>query len=217
MMLLSERLEYSRAERVSDAAIHYSGLALVLVAVPVLITSAAFLRGDFTTMFAISVYGLALIAMIGCSALYNLAPYPGWDGLFQRMDHSAIYLKIAGTYTPFTMISGNGFWLLSLVWLAAGIGVLVKIASPLRFRRLALGLYLAMGWAGLAAGSTFLATLSTPVVVLIALGGSLYTVGVVFYVLDRLPFHYTIWHVCVLVASGVFFGAVYVHLIQHAA
>ena len=217
MVLLNERLDYSRAERVSDAVIHYSGLALALVAVPVLITSAAFLRGDFTAMFAVSVYGAALIAMIGCSALYNLAPYPGWDGLFQRMDHSAIYLKIAGTYTPFTMIPGNSVWLLALVWLAAGIGVMIKVASPLRFRRLALGLYLALGWAGLAAGGTFLATLSAPVIALIALGGCLYTIGVVFYVLDRLPFHYTIWHVFVLVASAVFFSAVYMHLIQHAA
>ncbi len=216
MPLLTIRRDYSRAEWISDAVIHIAGLAIVLIAVPVLIIAAALLRGDITALFAVTVYGLALIAMILCSALYNLIASPGWSGLLRRLDHSAIYVKIAGTYTPFTLLSGQGFWLLAGVWGAALAGVGIKLVSPERFRRLALALYLGMGWAGLLAGGAFFATLSVPVIILIAIGGALYTLGVVFYLLERLPYHYTIWHVLVLTASLSFYAAVTVHLVQTA-
>lgn len=216
MQLLNERTSYSRAERLTDAVIHASGLTLVLIAVPVLITAAAFLRGDFTAMFGVTVYGLALIAMILCSALYNMIPAPGWEELLKRLDHSAIYVKIAGTYTPFTLLSGQGLWLLAGLWAAALTGVGIKLFSPHRFRTLTLALYLGMGWAGFAAGGTFLGALSAPVLILIVTGGLLYTAGVAFYLFERLPFHYTIWHVFVLTASLVFYAAVTLHLVQSA-
>lgn len=217
MALLETRSDYTRAERLSDAVIHVSGLTIVLIAVPVLITVAAFVRGDFTALLAVSVYGLALIAMILCSALYNMLPHPDWEGVLKRLDHSAIYVKIAGTYTPFTLLSGQGFWLLAGLWVAALTGVGIKLVAPNRFRTLTLALYLGMGWAGLLAGGTFLGTLSGPVVTLIITGGVLYTAGVVFYLFERLPFHYTIWHVFVLAASLVFYAAVTVHVIDRAA
>ncbi|SPH24340.1 hypothetical protein DEA8626_03391 [Defluviimonas aquaemixtae] len=216
MPLLDQRSDYSRAERVSDAVIHASGLAVVLIAVPILIAVTAVLRGDFTAMFAISVYGTALFAMILFSALYNLIPHPGWAGLLKRLDHSAIYVKIAGTYTPFTLLSGQGGWLLAGVWGAALAGVGIKIVAPDRFRMASLALYLGIGWAGVMAGGAFFATLSTPVIALIAVGGLLYTAGVAFYLFERLPFHYTIWHVCVLAASLVFYAAVTVQVVQSA-
>ncbi len=216
MPLLRERTEYSRAERLSDAVIHASGLALVLIAVPVLITTAALLRGDFTAMLAVTVYGLALIAMILCSALYNMVPHPGWGDVLKRLDHSAIYVKIAGTYTPFTLLSGHGLWLLVGLWTAALTGVGIKLVAPDRFRAATLALYLGMGWAGLIAGGAFLDTLSMPVLILILTGGLLYTGGVAFYLFERLPFHYTIWHVFVLTASLVFYAAVTLHLVQSA-
>lgn len=217
MALLDTRSDYSRAERLSDAILHVSGLAIVLIAVPVLITAAAFLRGDFSAIFGVTVYGLALIAMILCSALYNMVPHPGWAGMLKRLDHSAIYVKIAGTYTPFTLLSGHGVWLLAGLWGAALAGVGLKFAAPDRFRRAGLALYLGMGWVGLFAGGTFFATLSAPVIALIVAGGCLYTAGVAFYLFDRLPFHYTIWHGFVLTASLVFYAAVTLHLVQSAA
>jgi hemolysin III len=216
MRLLETRQDYTHAERLSDAVIHVSGLVLVLVAVPVLITVTAFLRGDTSALLGTTIYGLALIAMILCSALYNMIASPDWRWLLKRLDHSAIYVKIAGTYTPFTLLSGHGFWLLATLWGAALTGVGIKLVSPDRFRRLALGLYLAMGWAGLLAGGTFFATLSAPVIALIVAGGVLYTAGVVFYLAERLPYHYTIWHVFVLTASLVFYAAVTLHVVQTA-
>lgn len=216
MRLLEKRQDYTRSERISDAVIHVSGLAIVLIAVPVLVTITAFLRGDATALLAISVYGLALIAMIACSALYNMIASPGCGHVLKRLDHSAIYVKIAGTYTPFTLLSGQGLWLLALLWGAALTGVGIKLFSPDRFRPLAIALYLGMGWAGLLAGGTFLATLSTPVIALIVTGGLLYSVGVIFYLSERLPYHYTIWHVFVLAASLVFYAAVTLQVVETA-
>lgn len=214
MVLLADRSGYSRAEHVSDAVVHVLGLVLVLIAVPVLITVTAFLRADFTSVFAISVYGAALVAMILFSALYNMAAHPGWVWLLKRLDHAAIYVKIAGTYTPFTMMGGQGGWLLAGIWGAALTGMGLKLVSPHRFRRTGLALYLGLGWAGALAGGTFLAALSGPVVALIVAGGLLYTAGVPFYIFDRLPHHNTIWHVFVLVASIVFYAAVTLHVIE---
>jgi hemolysin III len=199
---------YTRAEYVSDAVVHVAGLAFAVFAVPALIVTAALARGDAPALVGTSVYGAALILMLGCSALYNMLRRPDWSWLLKRLDHSAIYMKIAGTYTPFTLISGQGLALTAGLWGAALLGVGLKVADPVRFRWPGLALYLGMGWAGVLAGGALLAALPGPVVALMILGGGLYTVGVVFYLWERLPYHNTIWHVFVLTASMVFFAAV---------
>ncbi|MEZ5911703.1 MAG: hemolysin III family protein [Paracoccaceae bacterium] len=214
-MLLPARHAYSRAELVSDAVVHVSGVVAALIAVPVLITVTAFLRGDFTALFGISIYGATLLAMLGCSALFNMAGQARWRWLFQRLDHSAIYLKIAGTYTPFALLSGAGAGtLLAGIWGAALAGVGLKALSPVRFRTAALTLYLAMGWAGVFAGGTLLAELSPTVLALMVSGGVLYSAGVVFYLWERLPYHNTVWHVFVLAASGLFYAAILTRVVQ---
>jgi hemolysin III len=206
------RTGYTRAERLSDAVVHVAGLALVLAAVPVLIVVTALVRGDAPAVAGVSVYAAGLVLMIGASALYNIAEGFRWGAarawLLRRIDHAAIYLKIAATYTPFALISGHGLAVTAGVWLAALAGVALKIASPERFRWAALALYLGMGWAGVLAGGALLAALPWPVLVLMGTGGALYTLGVVFYVWDRLPFHLTVWHGFVLAASLVFYAAV---------
>lgn len=218
MLLTSARTAYSRAEYLSDTVVHASGLVLVLISVPVLVTLTALLHGDHLALIGTSVYGATLIAMILCSALYNIVGQGRWCWLLRRLDHSAIYAKIAGTYTPFTLLAGgHAPWLLAGLWGAALAGMGLKIFSPARFRWLAITLYLAMGWAGLLAGGAFLSALSTPVLTLIVIGGLLYTLGVFFYLFDRLPFHYTIWHLFVLTASMVFYAAVTLHMVQTAA
>ncbi|MCB1389190.1 MAG: hemolysin III family protein [Rhodobacteraceae bacterium] len=208
---------YSKAEQVSDAVVHVTGLMLVLMAVPVLIVLTALYRGDAASITGVSVYGGALIAMILFSALYNIGETSGFgaakEWLLRRLDHSAIYLKIAGTYTPFTLVSGHGVSLTVGVWAAALAGIVLKIISPERFKWAALALYLGMGWAGLVVGGPMFASLPTAVLVLMVVGGALYTLGVVFYLWRRLPFHYTIWHVFVLAASFVFYSAVLVFVL----
>lgn len=217
MSMSDPRTDYSRAEYLSDAVVHVSGLVLVLVSVPVLITLTAFLRGDAAAMVGTSVYGATLILMILCSGLYNVIGHGPRAWLFQRLDHSAIYAKIAGTYTPFALLSGQGGWLVTGLWLAAIFGMGLKLVSPVRFRWLAIALYLGMGWAGAAFGGEFIAGLSTPVLTLIVTGGLLYTAGVLLYLFDRLPFHYTAWHVMVLAASMTLYAAVTLQVVQTAA
>jgi hemolysin III len=210
---LSHRTKYSRAELISDAVVHGIGLTLVLVAVPVLITMTALMRGDAAALFGISVYGATFLAMILCSGLYNVLQVPRWKGLLQRLDHSAIYLKIAGTYTPFTLLSGQGGVLTVALWVCAGLGSGLKMVDPARFRWVGLALYLGMGWAGVFAGQALFASLPGPVMALIGIGGAIYTLGIVAYFWTGLPHHNTIWHVFVLVASLVFYAAVTVQVV----
>jgi hemolysin III len=217
MTLLTARTDYSRAEFLSDAVVHVSGVIVALLAAPVLIVLSVLLRGDLPAVIGTSVYGATLVAMILCSALYNLS-HPGpWTGVLRRLDHSAIYAKIAGTYTPFVLLTGQGAWLVVMLWAAALAGMALKVVSPDRFRWPGLALYLVMGWAGLAAGDPFFAALSPAAFALILTGGALYTTGIFFYLFDRLPFHYTAWHVLVFAASLVLYSAVTVQLMQTAA
>ena len=216
-MLLTQRQTYTRAERRSDAVVHMSGLAVVLIAVPVLVTLAIVLRGDVAAVVGTTLYGVALTAMILCSALYNMAEHPQWRAFFRHFDQTAIYIKIAATYTPFILMSGgSNLWLLAGLWCAAIFGSGMRMMAPDRLQLLAVAIALGMGWAGLFAGDAFFAALSMPVIVLIVTGGVLYTVGVAFFLCERLPFHMTIWHVFVLTASMVFYAAVTVHLVQAA-
>lgn len=212
------RTLYSRHERISDAAVHVTGTAAALAAVPVLIVVAATLRGDAPAIAGAAIYGVTLIAMLLCSALYHLIRRPGWQGILRRLDHSAIYLKIAGTYTAFVLLSGGtGAGLVVILWIAALAGVLMKTLAPYRFRRTGLALCLAMGWIGLVGGWPLFASMSGPVLALVVTGGLLYTVGTIFYLIDALPFHTTIWHVFVLAASMVFYAAVTAHVVGTAA
>jgi hemolysin III len=212
-MIVRDRPAYSRAELVSDAAVHWAGLFAVTAAVPVLVVLAAVLRGDAAAVAGTSVYGGTLALMILCSALYNSLAPPGWHWLLRRLDHAAIYLKIAGTYTPFALITGQGTGLVLGLWGAAAAGAAMKLAAPQRFRWAGLALYLAMGWAGVVAGGDLLAAVPTTVEVLMLTGGVIYTAGVVFYLCDRLRFHATIWHLFVLAASLVFYAAVVVQVV----
>lgn len=192
---------------------HVSGLTAAVLAVPVLVTLTVVLRGDATAVVGTAIYGVTLIAMILCSALYHMVPQGSWTRVLRRLDHSAIYLKIAGTYTPFTLLAGGQGYLLAGLWGAAAAGAGLKIVSPERFRWAALALYLGMGWVGAIAGWGVFSTVSTPVLVLIVIGGLIYTVGVFFFLFERLPFHNTIWHGFVLVASMVFYAAVTMHVL----
>ncbi len=208
---------YSRAEKISDAAVHLVALAMALFAVPVLITMAAVMRGDALAVTSTSIYGATLILMIASSLMYNHLPAPRWTLVLKRLDHSAIHFKIAGTYTPFALLSGaEGTAILFGIWMAALIGTGLVLVLPRRSTKLAIVTCLAMGWAILFGGWDLLATLSPSVVILMVAGGVLYTFGTIFLMAERLMFHNTIWHSCVMVASVIFFIAVMTHLIQTA-
>lgn len=204
---------YSRAEMVSDAAVHVAGVIAALVAAPVLVTLAVVWFGDRGTVAAVLVYGLSLVVMLACSAVYHMAPLPAWKDFLRRIDQTAIYLKIAGTYTPFAVLTGSHAGLfLTGIWGAALAGASLILFGPARLKRPSLLLYLAIGWAGMLIGQPLLADLSPAGFALILSGGGLYTLGILFYLWERLPFQTTIWHVFVLTASAVLYSAVLVEL-----
>ena len=216
-MLLEARHNYSPAERRSDAAVHFLGIGAALIAVPTLIVLAVTLRGDAAAVASTTIYGLALLKMLVFSALFHLTTQPRLRRIFRSLDHTAILCLIAATYTPFVLLSGaEATGLLVTLWAAALLGAALRAFAPDRLKLAAIALALGMGWAGLIGGGALFALLSTPVMVLITIGGVLYTVGVVFCVWERLPFHYTIWHLCVLAASATFYAAVTVQLVQSA-
>ncbi|SDX59295.1 hemolysin III [Albimonas donghaensis] len=204
--------DYTRGERIADAAVHFTGIALALMAAPVLILLAAVFDGGAPVVAGVAVYTVGMFAMLGCSAAYNLIPTVRWKELLRRLDHAAIYVKIAATQTPFAMlIGGAGMgWVIGSVWATALGAVLGKLFWPARMRRLSLPLYLGLGWAGLmlmwpGEGAHALSPVSTG---LIVTGGLIYTAGVGFFLAKRLRFHNAIWHGFVLVATFVFYSAI---------
>jgi hemolysin III len=218
-MLTRERayMAYSRAELLSDAAVHVTGVVAALVAVPVLITLAAVWIGDATTVIAAVVYGVSLLAMFLCSAANNMIQAPARKDMLRRIDQSAIYVKIAGSYTPLAVMTGThaGLFLAGL-WGAALAGASLRILSPGRLKWASVALYLGIGWAAALFGGPLIAGLTPTGFALILAAGGLYTFGVLFFVWERLPFHNTIWHVFVLAATFVLYAAVLVELSERA-
>ena len=157
---------------------------------------------------AVAIYLVTLLLSVGCSAAYNVWPESATKRFLRRFDHSAIFLLIAGTYTPFMVQTGMG-WLLAAVWLIAVGGVGVKLWKPGQFDRLSIALYLGLGWVGVLAYQTLFRTLPVSVVWLIIAGGIVYSLGVIFHSWRRLQFQNAIWHAFVLVAAGIHFLAVW--------
>lgn len=209
---------YSRAETRSDAIVHLTALALALPAVPVLIAFAAALRGDAQAVLITALYGVTLIAMITFSLLYNHLPRPDWQPILRRLDHTAIYFKIAGTVTHFALLTEtSNTTLITVLWGAALAGAAIQLIKPPQSSAPGVVICLAMGWSVLVAGQDILMSLSPLIVSLMVLGGTLYTFGSGFLLAGRMRFHNTIWHGFVMVASAVFYAAILIHLIQSAS
>lgn len=205
---------YSAAERLADAAVHGAGLLLAVGGGAVLLRMAA-LSGDRAAALAVAVYAASLLATFVASAAYNLAPWPTRREMLRRLDHAAIFVKIAGTYTPFCVLSlwdGPGRTLLLAVWSAALVGAAVKLAAPRRFEIGSILLYLALGWSFLPVAAKAAEALPPLSLWLLLGGGVLYTLGVAFHLWDRLPFQNAIWHGHVVGASACMFAAVAVQI-----
>jgi len=204
------RFVFRKAELWADGLIHALGVALGLGAVAALIVQVAN-RAPLFDLVPVSIYSAALLAVLIVSAVYNMWPISPRKWFIRRFDHSAIYVLIAGTYTPFLMkLSGSilAQALLIVVWLAAAVGVAIKLALPGRFDRLSIALYLVIGWSGLLIWESVNLLPETTLWLIVA-GGVLYSFGIVFHVWRSLPFQNAIWHGFVLVASGCFYGAVF--------
>lgn len=200
----------TRAELIADAVVHLLGLGFGLAACITLVVFVA-LKPDLSRGVSLALYGFGLLAMLGCSALYNMTSHARLKTLFRRFDHAAIFVMIAGTYTPFSLIVIGGLWgalLLGFVWSVALVGVFLKLRYPLRFEKLSVLAYLLLGWVILAALQPLISGASLAALVLLLTGGGLYSLGVIFHLWERLPYQNAIWHVFVLAAAACHYAAI---------
>lgn len=200
----------TRAERIADLVVHAIGLGCGLAAC-IALAAVALPKADARLAVALAVYGAGLIAMLGCSAAYNISTSPRRRRWLRRVDHAAIFVMIAGTYTPFSLITLQGRWglgLLAFVWSVALLGVAGKLFMAARFERWSVPAYLLLGWTVLVALEPLVDAISLPGLLLLGAGGVLYTTGIVFYRWQRLPFQTAIWHGFVLAAAACHFTAV---------
>ena len=203
--------EHTVREEVANAITHGLAAAVALAGASVLITLTA-LFGDGWQLAGAIVYGVTLLLLYLASTLYHAIPHAGAKARLKIFDHCAIYLLIAGTYTPFALIGLRGAWgwsLLAIVWSLALVGCIFKLFYTGRFKGLSTAVYIGMGWIALVAIEPSLRLLSAWTLGWVLAGGIFYTLGTLFYMSQRLPFAHAIWHGFVIAGSVCHFVAVY--------
>jgi len=208
---LLPKLHYpTRLEKLADGWVHGIGLGVFSLAVSVALGLAIW-KGGLGMGAAIAIYALSVVTMIAVSMAYNLMENAKYKSLLRRFDHAAIFLMIAGSYTPFTTQRFALPWAIgmtSVVWALALIGMAGKLFLPGVGKKAWIVFYCVMGWLAFAAIQPLLMDVPMPGVILLVVGGALYTLGVPFYIWERLPFRRAIWHGFVLVAAAVHYAAV---------
>ncbi len=208
----------ARSEIMADMAVHMLGLGAA-VAGCILLGAALPPSAGMFEGAALGLYGAGLLAMLGCSALYNLARPGPRKARLRRLDHAAIFVMIAGTYTPVALLGiggGAGWALFGAVWVGALGGAALKLTAPARFERAAILAYLLLGWAGVAALEALLTRLTPTDLALLLAGGLLYSLGVPVHLARRLPYHNALWH-CLVVAAAACHYAVVLRLTANLA
>jgi hemolysin III len=204
------RWNYDRAEIIADGIIHAIGVLSGIIAATVLVVLAV-VYADATDIVGVSIYVAGLLSMLVLSATYNLWPVSPVKWLLRRFDHSAIYLLIAATYTPFILELKDSVFALALlvcVWCVAIVGIVLKFRYPGRFDRVAVAIYLAMGWSGMMLYDSVVKALPALVLGFVLAGGLFYSLGVIFHAWQRLRFQNAIWHGFVLIGAACHYTAV---------
>jgi hemolysin III len=209
---------FTVGEEIANTGLHGSGL-LLSIAGTVWLVIFATRRGDARHLTAVSIFGATLILVYLASTLYHSLPASSIKWVFGLMDNAAIYLLIAGTYTPFTLGLLRGGWgwsLFGIEWIAAIVGVMMTMFIHPPIVWLSLSLYLSMGWLILIALRPLRAHLAPRGLLLLVAGGLAYTIGVIFYVYDDLPYYHAVWHTFVLAGSVCHFFAVLLYAIPRS-
>lgn len=203
--------EQSRAEEIANSISHGAGLVAALIGAPFLMAR-ALRHGDIAFIVGAGVFAATIIILYLSSALYHGWPAGRAKRIFRIVEHSAIFLLIAGTYTPFTLGVLRGPWgwsLLGIIWTLAALGVALKIFARTSRPMLSTGIYLVMGWLIVIAVDPLLDNMPTSGIVWLVAGGLAYTAGVAFYVLDsRLRYGHTVWHLFVMTGTTCHYFAV---------
>lgn len=213
---MSKPHAYSHGEEVAHAITHGVGaVASIVGLVFMLLWASAY--GDIWHIVSVAIYGASLILLYLASTLYHALTWPAAKNFFQHLDHAAIYVLIAGTYTPFLLISLRGPWgysLLAVVWSIAIAGVALELLfREQRKKWLSLTLYLGMGWMALVAIKPMLENVSSTGLLLLLAGGLAYSLGVIFYTRKSMKYHHAIWHVFVLAGSVFHFFSIFLHVL----
>jgi hemolysin III len=207
-----------RIEWLADVIVHIVGLALAIGGCILLVTTAA-TSGSVKLTAGLLVYSVGLMAMLVCSTLYNANTNEKLSRLFERFDLSGIFIMIAASYTPFMLakLDGPMAWtVLAIVWAVALAGVALNLLARWNAPRVYIAMYLVLGWAALAVFDRLIHALSPLGLGLLAAGGILYTVGVVFHLNKNMPFNSAIWHAFVVAAASCHFAAIYLDIASTA-
>ncbi len=207
--------EYSIGEEIAHAVTHGVGIPLSIAGLVLLVTFSA-LYGDAWHVVSSAIYGSTLVLLYTASTLYHGIPHERAKPILQKLDHAAIFLLIAGTYTPFTLVTLNGAWgwtLFGMVWGLAIIGTWIELWGSKGMQRWSLALYLLMGWLVVIAFKPLVGNLASGGLALLVSGGLAYTLGAAFYAWERLQWNHAIWHLFVLAGSVLHFMAVFFYVI----
>ncbi len=209
---------YSLGEEIANSVTHGIGAVLAVGGLATLVVLAA-AHGTARHVVGCGVFGATLVLLYGASALYHGIPGRRAKAVLRVFDHCAIFLLIAGTYTPFLLINLRGPWgwsLFGVVWGAALVGIVMTLLGGGRWPVLSVGLYLVMGWSVLVAAKPLIGAMAPEGLVLLAAGGVSYTVGIVFYAWRRLPYGHAVWHLFVMAGSAFHFTTVVLYVIPEA-
>jgi hemolysin III len=201
---------FSRGEEIAHAITHGLGTVGSAAGLVVLIVLAA-TRGDARLVVGVSVFGAAMVTLYSSSTFYHALTAARAKRVFQLLDHGAIYLLIAGTYTPFALVVLGGRWgwtLFGLGWGLATLGIVYEVVLRRPWPRLSLVFYLALGWLVVIAAKPLAAALPAEALLLLGLGGVAYSGGAVFYAWRGFPYHHAVWHVFVLAGTALHFTCV---------
>ncbi|KGY07845.1 PAQR family membrane homeostasis protein TrhA [Vibrio sinaloensis] len=214
-MSVSESSQYSVKEEIANTITHALGMVLGIVGLVLLLVKAIDHNADALTITSMSIYGSSMIVLFLASTLYHAIPYQRAKRALKTFDHCAIYLLIAGSYTPFLLVSLRtplAIGLMIVIWSIALIGIIMKLAFVYRFKKLSLVIYLLMGWLSLIVIYQLALNLDVGGLTLLAVGGLIYSLGVIFYVAKRIPYNHAIWHGFVLAGCACHFFAIYLYV-----
>ncbi|NOI83245.1 hemolysin III family protein [Vibrio tubiashii] len=207
--------EYSTKEEFANTLTHALGMVLSIVGLVLLLLKSTESNADTLTITSMSIYGSSMIVLFLASTLYHAIPYKRAKRALKTFDHCAIYLLIAGSYTPFLLVSLRtplAIGLMVVIWSIALFGIIMKLAFVYRFKKLSLVTYLTMGWLSLIVIYQLAMNLSVGGLTLLAAGGVIYSLGVIFYVAKRIPYNHAIWHGFVLAGCACHFFAIYLYV-----
>lgn len=216
--MLRARIEKTTVEEIANTVTHGFGLLLSVVGFVFLVYLAS-VNGGFWHILSSLVYGLSLVTLYAASTFYHGALDPAYKKVLQILDHCCIYLLIAGTYTPFSLVvlrGTNGQGLFLLIWSIAVAGIILKLIFGKKYTALSVISYLVMGWLGIFSVQPLFAALGFKPIALVIGGGVAYTLGVIFFSLERVRHHHAIWHLFVLTGSILHFAAIAIYVIPYS-